>query len=261
MNTALRAIIKKDFHAVTSNRRLFSAMLIVPVVLAVFLPSVFILTLHFAPKGGNFQSLSQLLPPEMQTGSFEQNVLNLLLNNIFPLFFLIIPIMISSIMAASSFVGEKERHTLETLLYCPLSLNQIFFAKVTAAFLASTLVSLISFAAMGIVVEIEVFLTLGNFWLPGIGWLPLLLLVAPAVSMISITLIVRGSAKAKSVEESQQSAVFLVLPIILLVVGQFTGMMFLSSWLLLLLGGLCAILAWILLRKAMAKFSYERLLK
>lgn len=39
---------------------------------------------------------------------------------------LMIPVMASSVMAASSFVGEKEKHTLETLLYSPLSLKQLF---------------------------------------------------------------------------------------------------------------------------------------
>ena len=37
--------------------------------------------------------------------------------------------MTASIMAASSFVGEKEKRTLETLLYSPLTVGQIFRAR------------------------------------------------------------------------------------------------------------------------------------
>ena len=73
-----------------------------------------------------------------------------------------IPIMAASIMAASAFVGEKERHTLETLLYCPLTLKQIFQAKVWASFLLSMLVSLISFTAMLLVIEAELFFLMGR---------------------------------------------------------------------------------------------------
>lgn len=54
----------------------------------------------------------------------------------------------SSVMAASSFVGEKEKHTLETLLYSPLSLKQLFQSKILAGFLVGMMVSYISFAAM-----------------------------------------------------------------------------------------------------------------
>lgn len=88
-----------------------------------------------------------------------------------------------------------------------------------------------------------------------------MLVVSPALSLIAITLIVRGSAKAQSVEESQQAAVFLVIPVILLVVGQFTGILLVSVWVLLGLGAVCALLAWILIKKCMGRFTYEMLLK
>ena len=169
--------------------------------------------------------------------------------------------MATSIMAASSFVGEKEKHTLETLLYCPLPVKQIFRSKVLAAFLLSMMVSLSSFCAMLLVLELESYFLMGSLVLPGINWLLVLILVSPAISMIAITLIVRGSAKAQSIEESQQSAVFLIIPIILLIAGQFTGVLLLNAWILLVLGAVCAFLAWLLLKKCVSRFTYEMLLK
>ncbi len=88
-----------------------------------------------------------------------------------------------------------------------------------------------------------------------------MLLVSPAIALIAITLIVRGSAKAKSVEESQQSAVFLIIPVILLIAGQFTGVLLINAWILLAVGAVCALLAWLLLKKCMGRFTYELLLK
>ena len=102
---------------------------------------------------------------------------------------------------------------------------------------------------------------MGTLLLPGINWLIVLLLVSPAISLIAVTLIVRGSAKARSMEESQQGAVFLILPVILLVAGQFTGILLLNAWILLGLGAVCALLAWLLLKKSMGRFTYEMLLK
>ncbi len=261
MKHAMLAIIKKDFRGVTDNRRMFSALLIVPLVLTIILPSVFVFTIHFAPEDPDIQKLLELLPQAAQSGSLEFSILSLILNYILPVFFLMIPIMTASIMAASSFVGEKERHTLETLLYCPLSVKQIFRSKVLASFLLSTLVSLISFLAMLLVLEIETFFLMGSLLFPSISWLVILLLVSPAISLVAVTLIVRGSAKAQTVEESQQGAVFLIIPVILLVAGQFTGVLLLSTWILLGLGVLCALLAWLLLKKSMRRFTYEMLLK
>ena len=170
-------------------------------------------------------------------------------------------IITASVMTATSFVGEKEKQTLETLLYCPLSLKQIFRAKVLASFLLSMLVSGISFAAMVVVLETETMLITGSFVFPDAKWALILLLVSPAVSLIAITLIVRGSAKSQSVEDAQQRAVFLLLPVILLLVSQFTGVLFVSAWILLGLGLVCGLLAAWLLQKCMNGFQYETLLK
>lgn len=121
--------------------------------------------------------------------------------------------------------------------------------------------TIISFAAMFLVIETELFFLAGRLLIPSVSWLVVILLLSPAISLIAITLIVRGSAKAQSVEESQQAAVFLILPVILPIAGQFTGVFLMNVWILLGLGVICAILAWFLLQKSMGRFTYEKLLQ
>ncbi len=261
MNTAMSAIIRKDFRGVSANRRLFSSLLILPLLLVVVMPSIFIVMIHLMPDDPDTAKLLAIMPASARLSSMELTLSGMVVNYVLPAFFLMIPISTASIMAASAFVGEKERHTLETLLYCPLTLAQIFRAKVMASFLLSMLVSLISLAAMFAVVETEAVFLMGTLLVPSISWAVVILLVSPAISLIAITLIVRGSAKAQSVEESQQSAVFLIVPLILLIVGQFSGILLLNVWLLLGLGLACAAVAALLLKTAMGKFSYERLLQ
>lgn len=260
MNQAMLAIIKKDFRSITANRRLFVSLLVVPLCLIIVMPSIFMLTAHMAPNDSDLQAMLKLIPQSSWTGSPELTLMDLIFNYILPVFFLMIPIMASSIMAASSFVGEKEKHTLETLLYAPLTLNQIFRSKVLASFLLSMLVSLLSFVSMILVVETEAFFLMGAFLIPKVNWLIILLLLSPGVSLIAVTLIVRVSAKAQSMEESQQSAVFLILPLVLLIAGQGAGVMLLSPLLLLVISLVCGAIAWLLLKKSMKRFSYELLL-
>lgn len=195
MKNAEKAIIKKDIRGITSNKRLFIPLWIVPLMMTVVLPSIFICAVHFATDDPDVMSLLELLPESARTGNVELVIAGMIFNNILPAFFLMIPIMAASIMAASAFVGEKEKYTLETLLYCPLSVREIFRAKVLSSFLLSMFVSLVSFA------------------------------------------------------------------VILLVVGQFAGVMLLNVWILLGLGVLCAALAWMLLQRAVRRFTYEMLLK
>lgn len=261
MNAKQLALIKKDIRSITANKRVLSAMLAVPLALTIVLPSVFVIGAVLAPEStSDFRVLLDMLPVTVE-GNEQQLILRLLLNNIMPVFFLMIPIMASSVMAASSFVGEKEKHTLETLLYSPLSLKQIFHAKILSALFVGLAVSFLSFGAMLLVVETEMLALTGGGVLPDISWLVILLLIAPAISLAGIAVTVRGSAKAQTVEEAQQKAVFLVFPLVALVVGQFSGLLLISAWLLLGLGAVLVVLDVLLMRGVADRFTYENLLK
>lgn len=256
------ALILKDVRGVVSNKQHFLVLTIVPLVLALVLPTIFILVVHFSPEeAGDLDQMLRLLPMSEKLTDIGRLFIGLILNNIMPIYFMIIPVMGASVMAASSFVGEKEKRTLETLLYCPLTIRQIFRAKILASFAVSMLVTAISFVAMLAVVELELTLTLGDMVLPSASWLAVLLLIAPAISLIAITIIVRGSAKAQTMEESQQKSTFLVLPVVLLVVVQFTGLVLISAWMFLGLGLTLALVAALCLKGSMRKADYETLLK
>lgn len=262
MNFGQFALIKKDMRSVTSNKQVFAVLLIVPIVLTIALPSIFVFVISFAPDAASdFQKLLDMLPAPNGEYSQQQQIFSLILNQIMPPFFLIVPIMASSVMAASSFVGEKEKHTLETLLYSPLSLRQLFQSKIFAGLSVGMMVSYISFAAMLLVVEMEVFFLTANLIIPSISWLIIMLLIAPSFSLVAIAVTVRSSAKAKAIEEAQQRAVFLIFPILALVIGQFTGILLINSWLLLGLGAALVVLDVLLMRGAAGNFTYEKLLK
>lgn len=262
MNVRQLALIKKDIRSVTLNKQVFAVLLIVPLALTIVLPSIFVLVTAFAPDAASdFQKILDMLPADNGARSQQQRIFGLILNNIMPVFFLMIPIMASSVMAASSFVGEKEKHTLETLLYSPLSLKQMFQAKILAGFSVGMMVSYISFAAMMLVLELEVFLLTGKAILPSSSWLAIMLLIAPAISIIAIAVTVRSSAKAQTIEEAQQRAVFLVFPILALLIGQFTGILLISAGLLWGVGAVLAALDVLLMRGAAGSFTYEKLLR
>ena len=262
MNVRQLAVIKKDIRGVTLNKQVFAVLLIVPLALTIVLPSIFVLVTAFAPDAASdFQKILDMLPADNVARSQQQRIFGLILNNIMPVFFLMIPIMASSVMAASSFVGEKEKHTLETLFYSPLSLKQMFQAKILAGFSVGMMVSYISFAAMMLVLELEVFLLTGKAILPSSSWLAIMLLIAPAISIIAIAVTVRSSAKAQTIEEAQQRAVFLVFPILALLIGQFTGILLISAGLLWGVGAVLAALDVLLMRGAAGSFTYEKLLR
>jgi len=227
--------------------------------MSVGIPSLFVFIALYSPEElKDFEQMLQMAPTH--SDDITTMFIELIINSIMPSFFAIIPVMASSVMAASSFVGEKEKKTLETLLYSPLPLKEIFYAKVMASFALSMAVSYAAFFAMVIVVEIELLLAAGIFIMPGASWLSMMLIVSPSISLLAITVIVRGSAKSQTMEESQQKAVFLVMPLLALIIGQFSGLLLVSAWLLTGIGLVFAALSALFLKSAMRKFTYEKLL-
>ena len=159
-----------------------------------------------------------------------------------------IPLMAASTVSIDSFVGEKERGTLEGLLLAPVNMRSIFTAKVLAAFLPAIGVSLVSFVLFAICANVSAWPLFGRVFFPHINWLPLVLLVMPAVSLLAILINVFISARVSTFQAGYQLGGILVLPLIGVMIGQFTGFMLLDTRILLAVGVILAILDYALLR-------------
>ena len=127
-NNRQKAIMVKDVRGITENKRYFSVLTILPLIFSVVFPTIMLLTVLLSPTdSSSFTEMARILPDfqKLDQEQLIRDLLSLMINNVIPIFFLIIPIMTASVMAASSFVGEKEKRTLETLLYSPLSIMPI----------------------------------------------------------------------------------------------------------------------------------------
>ena len=105
INSMQTALIKKDIINVTANKQLFISLLIVPLTMAVVLPSILILTLALTPlDSADMQELLAILPESMLGDDVQESLIRLMLDNVASMFFLMIPILTATVMAASSFV-------------------------------------------------------------------------------------------------------------------------------------------------------------
>jgi len=264
MNRSEKALIRKDFNEIVSSRQVIMPMAIVTLVLTVVIPLVMIISVNYI--GANSDMIRELgpllkkLPSEYMKYNQAQLAIKAGVDFMFPVYFLIIPIMCSSLIGASSFVGEKEHKTLETLLYTPISMEQLLRAKILGVFIPSYIVTLFAFIAFGIIVNIAGFINFGGLIFPDIKWLIIILLISPAINLLSLIFTVMVSARSKTFQEAQQVSGLLVLPVILLLVGQMTGVLMLSSLVLLIAGIVLLILDYILIKKISSKFIPEKLI-
>jgi ABC-type Na+ efflux pump permease subunit len=173
--------------------------------------------------------------------------------------FLIVPLMVSSVLAADAFAGEKERRTLETLLHLPIADRDLFIAKVLGAFLPALAVSWIGFVAFAIVANSVAWSVMHRVFVPTRLWIVMIFWVAPAVAALGLGVMVRVSARARTAQEANQLGGAVVLPLIFLAVGQSTGLLLVSLPLAVGIGAVLWVVAIWLISRGAQRFTRDQL--
>ena len=131
--------------------------------------------------------------------------------------FLIVPLMVSAVLAADAFAGEKERKTLESLLHLPIAERDLFLAKLLTAFIPAIAVSWIGFICFCGVANSVAWPVLHRIFVPTRLWMVMILWVGPAVATLGLAVMVRVSARARTSQEANQLGGAVILPLIFLV--------------------------------------------
>lgn len=201
----------------------------------------FILQLIEKMKGSSLYEELNAFP------SFNQKIVYLVANDLYLSFFLMIPVMVSSVVSANSFVGEKERKTIESLLMAPIPIRTIFLGKILSAFVPTILITLGTAFFYGIVVDLLAFPLFGRIIFPTLNWIILLFWMIPILSLSVIFLNVIVSARVKTFQEAYQLGGVVVLPLLLMLAAQLAGLLYFNSSLLFLLGGILLVInIWLL---------------
>lgn len=245
MNSTVWAIALKDIRAIRGNIQVWLPMLIVPLVIGVLLPAGLVLAvLHFGgdPRLGDLTRLLERIP----SGSLTDLLATLhtpatkaayfFANYLLAPFFLLIPVMAASTISADSFAGEKERGTLENLLFSPATLTEIFLGKSLAALLPALGVTWLTFILTAVAVNAAGWSSFNRMFFPSLNWLPLLLLVIPLVALAIIFLTVFTSAKVRTFQAAYQFGGIVVLPILGLIAGQASGLLLLGPQVIVWIG-------------------------
>jgi ABC-2 type transport system permease protein len=230
----LRALVAKDLRDTFSTAQLVMPLIIVPLVIIIGYPSAFLIAIRTTPGAvdgmkdfiANFPAWAVPVIPGLTSAGRAAYIVIVYL---FAGFFLIVPVMVSTVVAANSFAGEKERRTLEGLLYTPLTDAELVVGKIAASFLPAVAFAWICFGIYTVIVTVLGAPIVGAVFFPTPNWWALMFLLVPAVSLLVISIVVLISTKARGFQEANAIGGAVVLPIIGIVAGQATGMMVLSA--------------------------------
>jgi len=240
----VRAVVYKDLKVVSQSKGVLIPLIIVPLVLFIALPGLAALapataTLPITLLAGLDSFMTNLpsgLQAQLEGYNEAQRWIVLALVYFLAPMYLIVPLMVASVIGADSLAGEKERKTLEALIYTPTSDRELFLAKVLSAWIPAVVVSLAGFVLYSVVANLAAWSTMGHIFFPNVMWVVLALWVAPATAGLGLSTMVLVSARVRGFQEAYQIGGAVVIPIMLLVVGQAAGVMYFNLGLVTLLG-------------------------
>lgn len=259
---AIRAIVARDLRAVRRSKAVVVPMMTVPVLLMVVLPLVVGFAARRASATGRPIQFLQNLPPQLaepiEALPPEEQLLTLVLGFLLAPLFLIVPLMVSAVLAADAFAGEKERRTMETLLHLPVADRDLFIAKFLTGFLPAVAVSWIGFACFAVVANGVSYGIVDGLLVPNALWLVVIFWVAPAVATLGLGIMVRVSARCRTTQEANQLGGAVILPLIFVAVGQSTGLLLVDVPLAMGIGAAIWVIAIGLVARGAALFTRDR---
>lgn len=174
---------------------------------------------------------------------------------------IVVPLTISTAVGAASLVGERERGTGEFLAHSPASVREIYLGKILASFVPGYLTTLIGFGTYSLAVNLIVGPQAGGWFFPTAEWLLMMLWIIPPFLLLTLSLVLRLSARVRSTAAAQQASGLVTLPLIGVAYSQATGTLMGSApaagW---LLGAAAWTIALISLHRGVRSVTRNRLL-
>ncbi|GCF10835.1 ABC transporter permease subunit [Dictyobacter arantiisoli] len=207
-------ILRKEFIEIVQQRILLFSILLPPLLFAV-IPLIFLL------RNGNGSRASALSIPSLgglTLHEYTQGVLGTAFSNLY----ILLPMIVPSIIAAYSIIGEKNNRTLEPVLATPVRRWQLLTGKILSALLPAIIVTWISgglfIAELAIVADANVVSHVATA-----GWLTLFIAGTPLLGLIAVAIMTVISSRVNDTRTAQQLSIWAVVPIIGLILGELSG--------------------------------------
>jgi len=174
--------------------------------------------------------------------------------------FMFIPIILPSTIVPYAIVGEKTQRSLEPLLATPVSTLDLLLAKALSAIIPAMLATWLSF----FIYMIATWALLSNRAVLAMIfhplWLFAIFVVGPLLALLTADIALMVSSRSTEPRAAQQVAGLVVLPLVLLLLGQMSGMLLVTPVLVFLFGLFILILDIVLTYLAVQVFDREAIL-
>jgi len=211
--------------------------------------------IEFDDGGGNTIRDSQYVGGNKQLDDLKDLMFNVLL-----ILLIMIPVTIPTVTASYSFVGEKVNKSLEPLLATPITDLELLAGKSGSIFAVSMGATWFSFIVAVVIVDVLTYPEFGYYPLPNTYWIVGMVMLAPAMCLMSILANVIISSKVNDVRVSQQIGGVIILPVLLFFILSLTGILASGVWSVLLFSAAMFLADGAILLVSMRIFRREEIL-
>jgi hypothetical protein len=148
---------------------------------------------------------------------------------------------------------------MEGLLHLPVSDRELYVAKMLVSFVPAVAISWIGFLVFCVVSNAAAWPVMHRIFVPTGTWIVMIVWMTPAVAALGLGIMVRVSARARTTQEANQLGGTVILPLIVLTLGQATSLLLAGLPFALAAGATMWILALWLNSRGAARFSRDRL--
>ncbi len=256
----ITTIVGKEWAEVFKNKLVLSSVLFLPIVLA-------LIPLGMLFAFNNVEGMqTDMVDPEMAQLAGQMCVgLNpvdctlVYMLNLFVLMFMILPVAIPVTIAAYSIVGEKTTRSLEPLLATPITTVELLTAKIIAAVVPAIGATWVAFGLFFVGARLLAPPTVfAAFFSP--HWLLAIFVVAPLLTILATCIAVIVSSRVTDPRVAEQLSALVILPLVLLIIGQSVGLILIDRQVMLWMGAIVLLLDVALLYLAIRLFRRETIL-
>ena len=199
--------------------------------------------------------------PGLPSIPFEQLTVGTLLKALSLPLFWIVAVALTPAVAADSFVGEKERDTIEPLLATPVRDQELFAGKLLTAVIPAVLGTWLGTAIFAALVAVSHSPYYPAFVLGDRDWLFSSLVIAPLVALLAAGVGALISTRVSSYRVAYQLNGLIALPVILVLIPQAALLFLITPRAWVYVAALLAVIDVLLLAWGLRNFDRERLVR
>lgn len=261
----LLLFLRKEVRDVRDNPQVLPGYLLLPAI-AVGLPALFLALLPMDPvtaaaSDPDVATLLRFASRDPLVAQFPEHerIARIIVRDA-GVFFLLMPIILSSLSAALSIAIEKQQRTLEPILATPVSDRALLLAKLIGAVGPAIAVTWVSAALSVVLTSAITSWRYGTAFTPGSAFFIVAAVLAPLGGAAAALAGIRVSLGARDVQSAVQTTSLWVLPAGIVVVVLFGRAALLGPLVAVAMCLAAGLLVWWLYRRALARFDREEIL-